>query len=60
MTFDFFWLWIGASPALAAARGHRGCEMLAFPNVLTGRRDQVGCIVFTPIERAEARRRASG
>lgn len=59
VTFTSFWLWIGASLALAAARGYGGCEILAFPNVLTGRRDQVGCIALTPIDRAEARRRAS-
>jgi hypothetical protein len=54
VTFTAFWLWIGASLVLAAARGYGGCEILAFPNSLTGRRDQVGCIVFTPIDRAEA------
>ena len=59
VTFTAFWLWIGASLALAAGRGYGGCEILAFPNVLTGRRDQVGCIAFTPIDRAEARRRVS-
>ena len=59
VTFTSFWLWIGASLVLAAVRGYGGCEILAFPNVLTGRRDRVGCIAFTPIDRAEARRRAS-
>jgi hypothetical protein len=59
VTFTSFWLWIGASLALAAARGYGGCEILAFPNALTGRRDQVGCIALTPIDRAEARRLAS-
>jgi hypothetical protein len=55
VTFTAFWLWIGASLVLAAVRGYGGCEILAFPNSLTGRRDQVGCILFTPIDRAEAR-----
>jgi hypothetical protein len=55
-----FWVWIGASLLLAAVRGYGGCEILAFPNSLTGRRDQVGCIVFTPIDRAEARAHNSG
>jgi hypothetical protein len=59
VTFTSFWLWLGASFALGAARGYGGCEILAFPNLLTGRRDQVGCIALTPIDRAEARRRAS-
>jgi cobalamin synthase len=50
------WVWIGASLLLAAARGQGGCELLAFPNAITGRRDRIGCIVFTPIDAAEARR----
>ncbi len=50
------WIWIGASLLLAAARGYGGCEVLAFPNALTGRRDQIGCIVYTPIDAAETRR----
>ncbi len=57
VTGTAFWLWIGASLLLAAARGYGGCEILAFPNVLAGRRDQVGCMLYTPIDRAEARRR---
>lgn len=52
-----FWVWIGASLLLGAGRGYGGCEILAFSNVLTGRRDQVGCLVYTPIDRAEARHR---
>jgi hypothetical protein len=60
VTGTSLWIWIGASLALAAARGYGGCEILAFPNALTGRRDQVGCIAFTPIDRAEARARSSG
>lgn len=49
-------VWLGASMLLAAIRGYGGCELLAFPNALTGRRDQIGCILFTPIDSAEARR----
>lgn len=60
VTGTSLWIWIGASLVLAAVRGYGGCEILAFPNALTGRRDQVGCIVFTPIDRAEARTRSSG
>lgn len=52
-------VWLGASMLVAAARGYSGCEVLALPNLLTGRRDHVGCIVYTPIDRAEARRRAN-
>lgn len=53
----FFWVWLGASMLVAAACGYRGCEVLAGPNLLTGRRDEIGCMIFTPIDRAEARRR---
>ena len=60
VTGTSLWIWIGSSLVLAAVRGYGGCEILAFPNALTGRRDQVGCIVFTPIDRAEARLRSSG
>jgi len=49
------WVWLGASMLVAAARGYSGCEVLAIPNLLTGRRDQIGCLVLTPIDRAEAR-----
>jgi hypothetical protein len=52
-----FWVWIGASLLIGAARGYAGCEILAMPNLVTGRRDQIGCLVFTPIDRAEARSR---
>jgi hypothetical protein len=50
-----FWGFFGASMVLAAVRGDAGCEVLAFPNAITGRRDQIGCILFTPIDTAEAR-----
>jgi hypothetical protein len=29
--------------------------VLAFPNAITGRRDRIGCILYTPIDAAEAR-----
>jgi hypothetical protein len=58
VTGNAIWIWIGASLLLAAAEGYGGCEILAFPNALTGRRDQVGCLVYTPIDKAEARRAA--
>jgi hypothetical protein len=50
-----FWGFFGASMLLAAARGDGGCEVLAFPNAITGRQDRIGCILFTPIDAAEAR-----
>jgi hypothetical protein len=43
---------------LAAVRGYGGCEVLAFPAAITGRRDRIGCILYTPIDAAEARHRA--
>jgi hypothetical protein len=36
-----------------------GCEPCVGPNLITGRRDQIGCVLFTPIDRAEARRRTT-
>jgi hypothetical protein len=29
--------------------------VLAIPNAITGRRDRIGCILYTPIDAAEAR-----
>jgi hypothetical protein len=54
-----FWGLLGLSMLLAAARGDGGCELLAFPNALKRRRDSIGCIIFTPIDRAEARQGAA-
>lgn len=51
------WVFFGASMLLAAAKGYGGCEVLAIPNLITGRRDQVGCMIYGPIDVAEARRR---
>jgi hypothetical protein len=52
------WIWLGGSMLVAAARGFGGCEVLAIANLVTGRRDQIGCILYTPIDWAEARRTA--
>ncbi len=52
------WVWLGASMLIAAVRGYGGCEVLAIPNLLTGRDDRIGCMIYTPIDRAEARRQA--
>jgi hypothetical protein len=43
---------------LAAWRGYGGCEVLAIPNLLSGRREEIGCVLYTTIDRAEARRRS--
>jgi len=45
---------------LAAVRGYAGCELLAVSNWLLRRDDQVGCVVYGPVDFAESRlRRAS-
>src|SRR5207248_4620645 len=49
-------VFLGASMLLAAARGYGGCETLAISNSVLRRNDQVGCIVFLPIDEREARR----
>lgn len=53
------YLFFGASMVLAAAKGYAGCEVLALPNLLLGRRDAVWCVLFSPLDRrsASARRR---
>ncbi|MGH2834289.1 MAG: hypothetical protein ACRDK2_16085 [Solirubrobacteraceae bacterium] len=52
------WVWLGASMLLAAARGYGGCEVLAISNLITGRNEQIGCLLYTPIDTAERRLRA--
>lgn len=52
-------IFLGASLLLAAARGYGGCESLAVSNWLLNRNDQVGCLVFSPIDALEARRQAA-
>lgn len=47
----------GSSMVLAAVRGYGGCEVLAVSNWLLRRDDQVGCLVFWPVDAAEARAR---
>jgi hypothetical protein len=54
-TSDATLTFYGASMLLAAARGYAGCEVLAVPNWLLGRDDQVGCAVFLPIDHFERR-----
>jgi hypothetical protein len=54
------WSFFGASMLVAALRGYGGCEVLAIPNAITGRRDQIGCVLYTPIDAAEARSTSRG
>jgi hypothetical protein len=56
VTGDAALLFLGTSMMLAAARGYPGCEVLAISNWLLRRDDQVGCIVFAPVDFAESRR----
>jgi hypothetical protein len=53
-------LFYGASMLLAALRGYGGCEVLAVPNWLLGRDDQIGCALFWPIDQREHRPRPGG
>lgn len=47
-------LFYGASMLLAAARGYAGCEVLAVPNWLLRREDELACPVFSPLDNLEA------
>jgi hypothetical protein len=57
-TSDAALVFYGASLLLAAARGYAGCEVLAVPNWLLRRDDQVGCVVFAPVDALERREAA--
>ncbi len=47
-------IFYGLSMLVAAVRGYAGCEVLAISNWLLHRDDQVGCLLFSPIDHAEA------
>jgi hypothetical protein len=47
------WFYLGFSLLVAAARGYAGCEVMAISNWVTGRNDQVGCVIFSPIDAIE-------
>jgi hypothetical protein len=51
-------LFFGISMVVAAARGYDGCEILALPKLILGRRIDLWCPLYTPIDTAEERRRA--
>jgi hypothetical protein len=48
-------LFYGASMLVAAARRSGGCEVTAISNLLLRRRDEVGCMLFAPVDIAESR-----
>lgn len=54
-TSDAALVFYGASMLLAALRGYGGCEVLAISNWILGRDDQVGCLVFGPLDYLERR-----
>jgi hypothetical protein len=50
-------LFYGVSMFVAAFRRSGGCEVTAIANAVLGRDDQVGCVLFGPLDAAEAARR---
>ncbi len=50
---DAVLIFYGLSMLLAAVRGYGGCESLAISNWLLRRNDQLGCLLFSPIDAAE-------
>ena len=54
-----FVMGLGLAMLLAAARGYAGCEVLAISNWLLRRDDQLGCMVFAPVDLAETQLRRS-
>ena len=48
-------VFLGASLLVAALRGYGGCESLAISNWLLRRNDQVGCLIFSPVDQLESR-----
>jgi hypothetical protein len=51
------WIFFGVSMLVAAASGQGGCEVVAVPNALRGRGDRVECVLYGPVDAAEARHR---
>jgi hypothetical protein len=54
-TSDAVLIFYGGSMLLAALRGYAGCEVLAVSNWLLRRDDQVGCVIFSPLDCLERR-----
>ena len=50
------WLFFGVSMLVAAARGQAGCEVVALPNAIGALDERIACILYGPIDAAEARR----
>lgn len=56
VTRDAALIFYGASMLIAAACGYAGCEILAAGNLILRRDDQVGCLIFSPIDCMEQHR----
>jgi dolichyl-phosphate-mannose--protein O-mannosyl transferase len=52
---DAVLIFYGLSMLVAALRGYGGCESLAISNWLLRRDDQIGCLLFLPIDAAESK-----
>jgi hypothetical protein len=48
-------LFVGTTLLVAAWRAQPSCELTVLSNSILRRDDQIGCVVFTPIDEAEAR-----
>jgi hypothetical protein len=57
VTSDAALLFYGTSMLVAAVRGYAGCEVLAVSNWVLRRDDQIGCMLFWPVDTAESDRR---
>ena len=49
-------VFVGITMLVAAFRGYAGCEVLAISNWVLRRDDQIGCLVFAPVDIVEASR----
>jgi len=52
-------IFYGSSMLLAALRGYAGCEVTAVSNWALRRDDQVGCVLFGPVDNLERRQAPS-
>ena len=50
---DAVLIFVGISMVAAALRGQAGCEVLAIPNWLLGRDDELGCAVLWPVDQID-------
>jgi hypothetical protein len=57
---DAAMIFYGTTMLVAAGRGYAGCEVLAISNWVLRRDDQVGCLLFEPVDRAERRPAGAG